>query len=214
MVLTKTVTYEVFNLEGNVTQNSSVSIDLRTSESGSKHLIHKTLVIQNARRRQGTVSCKTRSEVKGGGKKPWKQKGTGRARSGSSNSPLWRGGGVAFGPKPKISNKKINVKEKRLALTTALCVFKSRTLVVENSFIESTAPSTKDFLSKVKRLGIDISSSRYLVVSHEPNTNFMLSVRNIDNIQLLYAETLNLKDIMLAKKIIITEKALSNLTKI
>lgn len=214
MVLNKTLTYEVFDLDGNVKPNSTISIDLKSTESGSKHLLHKTVVIQDAQKRQGTVSCKTRSEVIGGGKKPWKQKGTGRARSGSSNSPLWRGGGVAFGPKPKISNKKINSKEKKLALTTALCSFSTKTIVVENSFVTVTTPNTKGIVSKINKLGICTDESRVLLVSHEHNNNLMLSTRNIPNFQLLYSETLNLRDLMLAKKIIITENAISNLTKI
>jgi large subunit ribosomal protein L4 len=214
MVLNKTLTYEVFDLDGNVKPNSTISIDLKSTESGSKHLLHKALVIQEAQKRQGTVSCKTRSEVTGGGKKPWKQKGTGRARSGSSNSPLWRGGGVAFGPKPKVCNKKINSKEKKLALTTALCSLSTKTIVVENSFVNVVTPNTKGIVSKINKLGFCIEDSRILLISHEHNNNLMLSTRNIPNLQLLYSETLNLKDVMLAKKIIITEKAISNLTKL
>lgn len=214
MVLTKTLNYEVLDLEGKIKPNSTISIGLKSSETGAKHLLHKTVVIQDAQRRQGTVSCKTRSEVKGGGKKPWKQKGTGQARSGSSNSPLWRGGGVAFGPKPKTFNKKLNVKEKKLALTTALCSVSPRTLVVENSFIDTQVASTKVFMTKLKKLISLDKNLRILVISHEHNDKFMLSTRNVPNVQLLYPETLNVKEVMIAKKIIITEQALSNLTKI
>lgn len=214
MVLTKTLNYEVLDLEGKTKPNSTISIGLKSSETGAKYLLHKTLVIQSAQGRQGTVSCKTRSEVTGGGKKPWKQKGTGQARSGSSNSPLWRGGGVAFGPKPRASTKKLNVKEKKLALTTALCSVATRTIVVDNSFVDTPVANTKAFISKLNKLVVSDGTAKILVISHVHNTNFMLSTRNIPNIQLLYPETLNLKDLMLAKKIIITEQALSNLTKI
>lgn len=214
MVLTKTLNYEVLDLEGKIKPNSTISIGLKSSETGAKHLLHKTLVIQDAQRRQGTVSCKTRSEVKGGGKKPWKQKGTGQARSGSSNSPLWRGGGVAFGPKPKTFNKKLNVKEKKLALTTALCSVSPRTLVVDNSFMDTQVASTKVFMTKLKKLISLDKNLRILVIAHEHNDKFMLSTRNVPNVQLLYPETLNVKEVMIAKKIIITEQALSNLTKI
>jgi len=120
MTVNKQLSYDVRDSHGAAILNKSSSISLRVSDSAPKYLIHKAIVIQDRNRRQGTASCKTRSEVRGGGKKPWKQKGTGQARSGSSNSPLWNGGGVTFGPKPKSYDKKINIKEKQLALTTAL----------------------------------------------------------------------------------------------
>lgn len=214
MVLTKKLTYEVFDLEGNIKPNSSISIELKQVEKGSKHLFHKAIVIQSALKRQGTVSCKTRSEVEGGGRKPWKQKGTGRARSGSSNSPLWRGGGVTFGPKPKKSNKKINIKEKQLALTTALCTNSNKITVVDNTFNNITKPNTKTFLNNIEKI-IEINKeSNTLIVMHESNANILLSARNIPNIEILYPKTLHLKAVLLAKTILITEEALSNLTKI
>ena len=113
MTLTKQLTYEVRDLNGAIKPNQSISLALKINESRPKYLIHRILILQDANRRQGTASCKTRSEVRGGGRKPWKQKGTGQARSGSSNSPLWNGGGVTFGPKPRDYYKKINIKERQ-----------------------------------------------------------------------------------------------------
>ena len=103
MTVNKQLSYDVHDSHGTPNGNKLTSISFRVNESAPKYLIHKTIVIQDRNRRQGTASCKTRSEVRGGGRKPWKQKGTGQARSGSSNSPLWNGGGVTFGPKPKTT---------------------------------------------------------------------------------------------------------------
>lgn len=102
-------------------ETGSATLDLRVAdESTADHIVHRALVRQMANARQGTVSTKTRAEVRGGGRKPWRQKGTGRARAGSNRSPLWRGGGVIFGPKPRDYSLKMNRKERRLALRTAL----------------------------------------------------------------------------------------------
>ena len=102
MTVNKQLSYDVRDSHGTKNSNTSISISFRVNDSAPKYLIHKAVVIQDRNRRQGTASCKTRSEVRGGGRKPWKQKGTGQARSGSSNSPLWNGGGVTFGPKPRL----------------------------------------------------------------------------------------------------------------
>lgn len=214
MALIKTLTYEVVDLEGKIKPNSSISVNLKNCETGSKHLLHKILTIQSSQRRQGTVSCKTRSEVKGGGKKPWKQKGTGRARSGSANSPLWRGGGVAFGPKPKTSTKKVNNKEKKLALTTALYCSANKTVVVENTFIEIETPHTKSFLAKVNKLNVINPNLKTLIISHKTTANIILSVRNVPNFQILALENVTLRQVLAAKKIIMTAQALSNLNEI
>jgi large subunit ribosomal protein L4 len=211
MALIKTLTYEVLDLDGKIKPNSSISVNLKNCETGAKHLLHKTLIIQSTQRRQGTVSCKTRSEVKGGGKKPWKQKGTGRARSGSANSPLWRGGGVAFGPKPKTSTKKINNKEKKLALTTALYCAAHKTIVVEDNFVEIEKPSTKNFIAKVNKLNVIETSFKTLIITHKATPNTILSIRNLPNFQILSLENLALKQVLSAKKIIMTEQALSKL---
>lgn len=212
MTAIKTLSYDIRDLHGNVTPNKSISISLKTAEASSKYLIHKSIVIQDRLKRQGNASCKTRSEVQGGGKKPWKQKGTGRARSGSSNSPLWRGGGVTFGPHTRSYYKKINQKEKQLALSTALYNNSNKILVVENTFNQVNKPKTKDILNLINTIDKSEKDSKTLVIVHEINQNLSLSIRNLSNINLLYSNTLNIRDLLLAKKIIITEKALVDIT--
>jgi large subunit ribosomal protein L4 len=169
-------------------------------------------VIQDRNRRQGTASCKTRSEVRGGGRKPWKQKGTGQARSGSSNSPLWNGGGVTFGPKPRSYNKKINIKERQLALSTAFYHSMHKVLVVEDTFNSRSTSKTKDIVTILGKIIPNDQGARSLIIVHESNNNLSLSLRNIPNVQLLYANTVNLRDLLLAKHVLITEKALTNIT--
>ena len=212
MTILTQVTYEVKDSQGAAVPNKSFPLDLKIAESSPKYLIHKAIVIQDRNRRQGTASCKTRSEVRGGGKKPWKQKGTGQARSGSSNSPLWRGGGVTFGPKPRLYTKKINLKEKQLALTTALYNSMYKVVVVENSFSKIDQPKTKYFLNLLKKFIPFNDTNRALVITHEVNENLSRSTRNIPNLQLLYSNSVNLKEILLAKHIIITQEALTNIT--
>ena len=214
MTENKQLSYDVRDSHGAAILNKSSSISLRVSDSAPKYLIHKAIVIQDRNRRQGTASCKTRSEVRGGGKKPWKQKGTGQARSGSSNSPLWNGGGVTFGPKPKSYDKKINIKEKQLALTTAFYHSMHKVTVVENTFNSIPTPKTKNLVTTLEKIIPLGTNSRSLVIVHEANDNLTLSIRNIPNVQLLYANTLNLRDLLLAKNILITEKALTNITQL
>ena len=212
MTVNKQLSYDVHDSHGTPNGNKLTSISFRVSESTPKYLIHKTIVIQDRNRRQGTASCKTRSEVRGGGRKPWKQKGTGQARSGSSNSPLWNGGGVTFGPKPRSYSKKINIKERQLALSTAFYNSMHKVVVVENSFNSINSPKTKHFIATVEKILTREQNSRSLIVVHESNTNLNLSVRNIPNVQLLYSNTINLRDLLLAKHVLITEKALTNIT--
>ena len=212
MTVTKQLSYDVRDSHGTKNSNTSISISFRVNDSAPKYLIHKAVVIQDRNRRQGTASCKTRSEVRGGGRKPWKQKGTGQARSGSSNSPLWNGGGVTFGPKPRLYSKKINIKERQLALSTALYHSMHKVIVVENSFNSSNTPKTKSFISRLDSIVPKESNSRSLVIVHETNNNLSLSVRNIPSVQLLYANTVNISYLLLAKHILITEKALTHIT--
>ena len=212
MTILTQLTYEVRDSQGTIVPNKSFPLELKIAESAPKYLIHKAIVIQDRNKRQGTASCKTRSEVRGGGKKPWKQKGTGQARSGSSNSPLWRGGGVTFGPKPRTYEKKINFKEKQLALTTGLYNNMHKVVVVDNSFITINQPKTKDFLNLLKKFIPFDSTNRALVISHEANENLTRSARNVPNLQLLYSNSINLKEILLAKHILITQEALTNIT--
>jgi|SaaInlV_125m_DNA_1040241.scaffolds.fasta_scaffold00413_36 large subunit ribosomal protein L4 len=211
MAVTEKLSYKITPLEKNGSSEKSVSLTVKVNENSSKYLLHRAVVAQDSQIRQGTACTKTRSEVRAGGKKPWKQKGTGQARSGSKNSPLWNGGGVAFGPKPRSYKKKINSKELKLAIQTALYSCNDKIIVVEDFASSLEKPNTKAFLTKLGDV-ID-SSSKTLVVINEPNKNVMLSSRNVNNLTLLYSNTLNVKDILLAKKIVITESALENIQK-
>jgi len=133
MKTNESVELQVKNFKSeNASELEVASLNLKNL--GNSYLIHKALVIQNKNARQNTVSTKTRSEVRGGGRKPWKQKGTGRARAGSNSSPLWKGGGVTFGPKPKTKKYKINQKERQLALRTIIANKTKNTLVLKNFF--------------------------------------------------------------------------------
>ena len=140
----KWIEYKSVSSNGQISDNKHY-IRLNVSENSGNYLIHRDILRQQLSQKQGTVSTKTRSEVRGGGKKPWQQKGTGRARAGSNRSPLWRGGGVIFGPKPKTTNLKLNKKERRLALQTLLFSKRSSITIVNDleSFINE--PKTKAF---------------------------------------------------------------------
>lgn len=211
MAVIETLNYKVNSLEKDKSSDKSASLSLKVTEANSKYILHRAIVAQDSQSRQGTACTKTRSEVRAGGKKPWKQKGTGQARSGSKNSPLWRGGGVAFGPRPRSYKKKINSKELKLALQTALYSCTNKITVVENFSNSLTQPSTKGLLAK---LGNVVSTTdKTLLIIKEHDKNVSLSARNISNVSLLYSNTLNVKEILLAKKIVITEDALENIQK-
>jgi large subunit ribosomal protein L4 len=214
MALITTLNYKLRTSVDDPASNEPKSLELKVATSNPKYLIHRATVTQDALRRQGTASCKTRSEVRGGGKKPWKQKGTGRARSGSSNSPLWRGGGVTFGPKPRLYNKKINDKEKQLALSTALYNSSNKLIIIKDSLDTLTKPSTKEVLNILEKLTPINKGNKTLLIVNTNNKNLLLSVRNIANLQLLYPTTLNLRELLLAKSVIITESALLNIRNI
>jgi large subunit ribosomal protein L4 len=157
--------------------------------------------------RQGNASTKTRSEVRGGGRKPWRQKGTGRARAGSIRSPLWRGGGVIFGPKPREYNLKMNRKERRLALRTALVSRIEDLIVVEEFSNELARPKTKELVGAIARWGSDPENNTLLILS-ERTENVYLSARNIEKLKLIAADQLNVYDLLHADKIVITAPAL------
>ena len=131
MTVQKFIKYTPLNVKGN-SINSPEELKLNVLEKSRNYLVHKDLLRHQNLQRQGSSSTKTRSEVRGGGRKPWKQKGTGRARAGSNRSPLWKGGGVIFGPKPKTVSLKLNKKERRLALQTLLYNKKKNFLIINN----------------------------------------------------------------------------------
>ncbi|EKQ68886.1 50S ribosomal protein L4, bacterial/organelle [Leptolyngbyaceae cyanobacterium JSC-12] len=193
----------------------STSLDLKVaSEQNAAHIVHRALVRQLANARQGTVSTKTRAEVSGGGRKPWRQKGTGRARAGSNRSPLWRGGGVIFGPKPRDYSLKMNRKERRLALRTA---FQSRTddLVIVQDFADKLPrPKTKDLVNALKGWGADPSESKVLLILAERDETIYLSARNVEKLRLISATNLNIFDLLTADYIVATTSAIEKIQEV
>ena len=131
MTVQKFIKYNPLDVNGK-TLDSTHELKLNVAETSGNYLLHKDILRHSNSQKQGTVSTKTRSEVRGGGRKPWQQKGSGRARAGSNRSPLWKGGGVIFGPKPKVTVLKLNKKERRLALQTLLYNKKNSILIIEN----------------------------------------------------------------------------------
>ena len=203
---------KVKNWEGE--EVGQASLELRVAkEENAAHIVHRALVRQLHNARQGTSSSKTRSEVRGGGRKPWRQKGTGRARAGSIRSPLWRGGGVIFGPKPREFNLKMNRKERRLALRTA---FNSRSedwVVVEDFAEQLPRPKTRDFIDALGRWGVE-PKAKILLILHEIAPNVELSTRNVANLVVIKATNLNVHDILWADKIVVTSQALGNIQEV
>jgi large subunit ribosomal protein L4 len=176
-------------------------------------IVHRALVRQTTNARQGTASTKTRAEVRGGGRKPWRQKGTGRARAGSIRSPLWRGGGVIFGPKPRDFNLKMNRKERRLALRTAFASRIDDLIVVEEFNEQLQRPKTKELVAAIARWGSEPEKKTLLIVPDRPE-NLKLSARNIQNLKLLAADELNVYDLLYADKIVITATALEKIQEV
>ncbi|GAX41987.1 50S ribosomal protein L4 [Tolypothrix sp. NIES-4075] len=190
------------------------SFDLRVAkEETASHIVHRALVRQMTNARQGTASTKTRAEVRGGGRKPWRQKGTGRARAGSIRSPLWRGGGVIFGPKPRDYDLKMNRKERRLALRTAFASRIDDLIVVEEFGNEFQRPKTKELVQAIARWGSQPESNTLLILS-ERTENVYLSARNIEKLKLIAADQLNIYDLLHADKIVITAPALEKIQEV
>jgi large subunit ribosomal protein L4 len=184
-------------------------------------LIHRLYLTQLKNSRQYNASTKTKSEVRGGGRKPWKQKGTGNARAGSSRSPLWAGGGVSFGPKPRFVSKKINKKEKRLAIVSAFYLKKKNFLFVEDSLFENFKDfKTKNIVEFFFKLGINVNSSNYmelkrkekvLVILPAPNKMFWLASRNLKNIELSNPSCVNIKQLLHADRIVLSTSSLEKI---
>ncbi len=192
----------------------SASLDLQVaSEVSAKHIVHRALVRQLANARQGTVSTKTRAEVRGGGRKPWRQKGTGRARAGSNRSPLWRGGGVIFGPKPRDYSLKMNRKERRLALRTAIQSRVENLIVVQEFSDKFPRPKTKDLVNALKGWGVE-PESKVLMIVAERNEMVYLSARNVANLRLISANNLNVFDLLAADHIVATTVALEKIQEV
>jgi large subunit ribosomal protein L4 len=190
------------------------TLDLRVAkEETAAHIVHRAMVRQMTNARQGTASTKTRAEVSGGGRKPWRQKGTGRARAGSNRSPLWRGGGVIFGPKPRDFNLKMNRKERRLALRTALQSRANDLIVVEDFTEQLPRPKTKEFVSAMTRWGVP-TDAKVLVILPELAEMVYLSARNLPQVKLIAANNLNVYDLLNADKVVTTSIALAKIQEV
>ena len=190
------------------------SIDLKTAkESSAADLLHRAVLRQQAHSRQGTASTLTRSEVRGGGRKPYKQKGTGRARQGSIRTPLRPGGGIIFGPKPRQYNLGMNRKERRLALRTALMARVEDVIAVKDFGSNIKVPKTREIQDFLARLGI-AANSKVLIILSEPSETIRKSVRNLKKVKLIGADHLNVFDLLNANSLIIGEDALGKIQEV
>ena len=197
-----------------VKKSGKISLDLKVAkESSAGDLLHRAVLRQLANKRQGTASTLTRSEVRGGGRKPYKQKGTGRARQGSIRTPLRPGGGIVFGPKPRSYNLDMNRKERRLALRTALMSRTSDIKTVEDFGSSLTTPKTKEIVKGLDRLGID-KTQKILIILDNPSTNIRKSIHNIPNIKLVLADQLNVFDILNANQLVIGNSAIEKIKEV
>ena len=176
------------------------------------YIIHRALIKNQHEHRQGNANCKSRSQIRGGGRKPWKQKGTGKARAGSIRSPLWKGGGVIFGPKTKNYKKKLNKKESQLAIRNLLYNKKSQTIIVDQLDLPYKQPKTKLFLEIIKKLEINLNRKILLIVTSK-HPNLYLSIRNIKNIEIIEANQININSLIHSDYIIMESKALDIIQK-
>jgi large subunit ribosomal protein L4 len=212
MTVQKFIKYTPLNIKGE-SLDLTHELKLNVLENSGNYLLHKDLLRHFNSQKQGTVSTKTRSEVRGGGRKPWKQKGTGRARAGSNRSPLWKGGGVIFGPKPKFSSFKLNKKERRLALQTLLYNKKNNILLIEDLENGISNPKTKNFLEICSNCAINLNQKLLVIVSDKTNS-LKLSTQNIKNVELISASNLNTLSLLKAKQIILTPLAMNTIKEI
>lgn len=212
MTVQKLITYVPLNINGKQL-DSNTELKLTVQETSGNYLVHKDLLRHFSSQKQGTVSTKTRSEVRGGGRKPWRQKGTGRARAGSNRSPLWKGGGVIFGPKPKKVVLKLNKKERKLALQTLLYNKKNNILIIENLENEMIEPKTKTFKKVCQNCTIHLAQKVLLIVSKK-TTPLKLATQNLKNVELISASNLNTLSLLRAKQIILTPLAINYIKEI
>ena len=202
-------TVSVYNMEG----NEVGTIELNDAVFGvdvNEHLVHMAVVAQLANKRQGTQKAKTRSEVSGGGRKPWRQKGTGHARQGSTRAPQWTGGGVVFAPVPRDYTIRLNKKEKRLALKSALTsrLQENKLIVVDELKFDEI--KTKNFVNVMNNLKAD----KALVVLNENDANVVMSARNIPTVKTALTNTINVFDILKYNTLILTKDAVATIEEV
>ena len=212
MTVQKFIKYTPLDITGKQL-DSTQELELSVLEKSGNYLVHKDLLRHSNSQRQGTVSTKTRSEVRGGGRKPWRQKGTGRARAGSNRSPLWKGGGVIFGPKPKTISLKLNKKERRLTLQTLLYNKKNNILIIQNLETEVTESKTKKFLKICDNCSVNLNQKILIIVSKK-TIPLKLATQNLKNVELISASNLNTFSLLKAKQIILTPLAINDIKEI
>ena len=199
----------VYNMEG----KEVGKLDLNDAVFGvevNEHLVHMAVLQQLANNRQGTQKAKTRSEVSGGGRKPWRQKGTGHARQGSTRAPQWTGGGVVFAPVPRDYSFKINKKEKRAALKSALTsrVQENKLIVVDELKLDEV--KTKKFAEVMKNLNVE----KALVVINENDQNIVMSAKNIPTVKVAQTNTINVFDILKYSTVVVTKAAVATIEEV
>ena len=212
MTVQKFIKYTQIDITGKPL-SSEQELKLNVLDESGNYLIYKDFVRHTNAKRQRTVSTKTRSEVRGGGRKPWQQKGTGRARAGSNRSPLWKGGGVIFGPKPKTVSLKLNKKERRLALQTLLYNKKNNIVIIKDLEEKLTETKTKNFLQICQNCQINLNQKTLVIVSKK-TVSLKLSTQNIKNVELILASNLNTFSLLKAKQIIVTPLAINDIKEI
>ena len=199
----------VYNMEGKEVDKIELS-DAVFGVEVNEHLVHMAVVAQLANKRQGTQKAKTRSEVSGGGRKPWRQKGTGHARQGSTRAPQWTGGGVVFAPTPRDYTIRLNKKEKRLALKSVLT-----NCVNENKFIVLDELKFDEIKTKKMQAVLDaLNVSKALIVLNENDTNVVKSASNIANIQTALTNTINVYDILKYNTVVVTKAAVATIEEV
>ena len=199
----------VYNMEGKEVE----TMDLNDAIFGvevNEHLVHMAVVQQLANNRQGTQKAKTRSEVRGGGRKPWRQKGTGHGRQGSTRSPQWTGGGVVFAPTPRDYSFKLNKKEKRAALKSALSsrVAENKLVVVDE--LKFDGIKTKDFAKVMSNLNVE----KALVVINDNDQNVVMSAKNIPTVKTASTNTINVYDILKYNTVVVTKDAVNTIQEV
>ena len=199
----------VFNMEGKEVGTMELN-DAVFGVEVNEHLVHMAVVAQLANKRQGTQKAKTRSEVSGGGRKPWRQKGTGHARQGSTRAPQWTGGGVVFAPTPRDYTIRLNKKEKRLALKSALTsrVQENKFIVVDELKLDEI--KTKKFQNVLNNLKV----SKALVVVGDDSDNVVKSAKNIPAVKTAYVNTINVYDILKYNTVVATKTAVANIEEV
>ena len=199
----------VYNMEGKEVDKIELS-DAVFGVEVNEHLVHMAVVAQLANKRQGTQKAKTRSEVSGGGRKPWRQKGTGHARQGSTRAPQWTGGGVVFAPTPRDYTIRLNKKEKRLALKSVLT-----NCVNENKFIVLDELKFDEIKTKKMKAVLDaLNVSKALIVLNENDANVVKSARNIANVQTALTNTINVYDILKYNTVVVTKAAVATIEEV